>query len=135
MADKAKTTEATDIEALKAQLLAEIRAELAAEKTQTTAAGEAKAVPDAEDERRKAEEAWLNEYVERTLFKDGKDYKDDVFVAVNGENCRIQRGKPVRIKRKFALVLDQGREQDVLAAENAEKQQQDYAQQARALNI
>ena len=31
-------------------------------------------------------------------------YKDNVFVAVNGESCVIMRGKKVKIKKKFADV-------------------------------
>lgn len=47
----------------------------------------------------------MEEYVEIRLFKDGGKYSGDVFVAVNGENCVVQRGKPVKIKRKFAEVI------------------------------
>ena len=38
-----------------------------------------------------------------------------VFCQVNGENIRIKRGVPVRIKRKFKLVLDQSFEQEMKA--------------------
>lgn len=38
-----------------------------------------------------------------------------VFCQVNGENILIQRGVPVRIKRKFKLVLDQSFEQEMKA--------------------
>lgn len=58
----------------------------------------------------------LNEYVELELFRDNDRYRDDVFVAVGGENCLIKRGVPVRIKRKFALVLEQSRLQDMKTA-------------------
>lgn len=64
-----------------------------------------------------AENARLDEYVEIELFRDNDRYKDDVFVAVGGENCLIKRGEPVRIKRKLALALEQSRRQDLLAAE------------------
>lgn len=63
-----------------------------------------------------AENARLEEYVDVELFRDNDKYKDDVFVAVGGENCLIKRGVPVRIKRKFALVLEQSRRQDMLTA-------------------
>ena len=63
-----------------------------------------------------AENARLDEYVDIELFRDGDRYKDDVFVAVGGENCLIRRGEPVRIKRKFALALEQSRRQDIAAA-------------------
>lgn len=52
------------------------------------------------------------EYVEVYLFKDNNKYKDDVFVSVNGENCVIKRGERVKIKRKFAEVLDHSAHQD-----------------------
>ena len=63
------------------------------------------------------ENARLDEYVEVELFRDNDRYKDDVFVAVGGENCLIKRGEPVRIKRKLALVLEQSRRQDIRTAE------------------
>lgn len=69
---------------------------------------------------------YLEELVPVKLFKDGKDYKDDVFVSVNGENCLIQRGKEVMIKRKFALVLEQSNQQDIHTAEIAEGYQNEY---------
>ena len=63
-----------------------------------------------------APDPYFEEYVEVQLFKDGKDYRDDVFVSCNGENCLIKRGVPVMIKRKFALVLNQSRLQDMKTA-------------------
>ena len=57
---------------------------------------------------------WLEEYVEVKLFKDGKDYRDDMFVSVGGESCLIKRGEKVHIKRKFALVLETSERQDAL---------------------
>lgn len=64
-----------------------------------------------------AEEKWLNEYVEIKLFKDNEKYKDDVYVAINGKNCLIKRGVWTRIRRKFALLLDQSEIQDLRTAE------------------
>ncbi len=52
------------------------------------------------------------ELVEVKLFKDNNKYKDDVFVQVNGENCVIKRGERVKVKRKFAEVLDNSDMQD-----------------------
>ena len=46
-----------------------------------------------------------NTLVEIELFRDNRDYKDDVFVAVNGESCVIARGKKVKVKKKFAQKL------------------------------
>lgn len=60
-----------------------------------------------EEKNAKAErDAYWNELVEIKLFKDNNKYKDDVFVSVNGENCVIKRGVRVKVKRKFANVLD-----------------------------
>ena len=81
-----------------------------------------------EDEKRtreflKKHQDWLNEYVEVRLFKDNEKYKDDVYVAINGHNCVIKRGEWVKIKRKFALVLDQSEIQDMQTAEMLEAEQ------------
>lgn len=62
-------------------------------------------------------EAYLNEYVDVKLFKDSDRYSDDVYVAVNGQNCLIKRGEWVKIKRKFAIVLDQSEIQDMKTSE------------------
>ena len=37
-------------------------------------------------------EAYLEEYVSVKLFRDNGRYRDDVYVAVNGQNCIIKRG-------------------------------------------
>ena len=48
-------------------------------------------------------------------------YKDDVFVSVNGENCVIKRGERVKIKRKFAEILDNSEHQDYETAQLIEQ--------------
>lgn len=58
------------------------------------------------------EKAYYNELVEVELFKDNGKYKDDVFVAVNGVGCIVPRGKKVKIKRKYALALEDSMRQD-----------------------
>ncbi len=58
-----------------------------------------------------------SEYVEIRLFKDGDKYKDDVLVGINGYMCRIKRGVPVKIKRRFAEVIAQS--EDNVAKVNA----------------
>ena len=73
-------------------------------------------------------EDYLNEYVSIKLFKDNDRYKDDVYVAVNGQNCVIRRGEWVRIKRKFALVLDASEIQDMKTAEFIEREQKRFAE-------
>ena len=59
-----------------------------------------------------ADKARGEELVEIKLFRDNDKYKDDVFVGCNGENVVIQRGVKVKIKRKFAEVLDHSEIQD-----------------------
>lgn len=62
--------------------------------------------------KRDEDKARGEELVEIKLFKDNAKYKDPVFVAVNGENCVIERGIRVKVKRKFAEVLDNSDIQD-----------------------
>ncbi len=69
---------------------------------------------------------YLEEYVEVKLFKDNKDYKDDVFVSLNGESVQIKRGVPVKIKRKFKNVLDLSEKQDIKTARFIEKESNKY---------
>ena len=75
-------------------------------------------------------ERYLNEYISVKLFKDNEKYKDDVYVAVNGQNCIIKRGEWVKIKRKFALVLDASEIQDMKTAEHLEREQKRFASQS-----
>lgn len=75
----------------------------------------------------KGQEAWLNEYVEIRLFKDNEKYKDDVYVAINGKNCLIRRGVWTRIRRKFALLLDQSEIQDLRTAELMDQEESRFA--------
>ena len=76
---------------------------------------------------------WNEEYVEVRLFKDGGRYSRDVFVAVNGEGCLIKRGEPVRIKRKFARVLEQSDLQDRLAQGLMEAGERDFERMKREM--
>ncbi|MBE6684585.1 MAG: hypothetical protein E7592_02895 [Ruminococcaceae bacterium] len=84
------------------------------------------------DERRleaaKEYERYLNEYISVKLFKDNDRYRDDVYVAVNGQNCIIKRGEWVKIKRKFALVLDASEIQDMKTAEFIEREQKRFSE-------
>ena len=75
----------------------------------------------------RVQEEWLNEYVEVRLFKDNDKYKDDVYVAINGKNCIIRRGVWTRIRRKFALLLDQSEIQDLRTAELMEQEASRFA--------
>ena len=87
----------------------------------------------AEDKSRAAAqkyEDYLNEYISVKLFKDNDRYKDDVYVAVNGQNCIIKRGEWVKIKRKYALVLDASEIQDMKTADFIEKEQSRFARES-----
>lgn len=79
----------------------------------------------------KKQESYLNEYVEVRLFKDNEKYKDDVYVAINGKNCIIKRGVWTRIRRKFALLLDQSEIQDLRTAELMEREAGRFADETR----
>ena len=79
-------------------------------------------------------EAYLNEYVAVKLFRDNDRYKDDVYVAVNGQNCIVKRGEWVKIKRKFALVLDQSEVQDMQTAEYLEAEQAKFREAESAIS-
>ena len=69
------------------------------------------------------------------LFKDNDKYKDDVFVAVNGERVQIRRGETVLIKKKFADVLEQSMKQDVATANMIERESSDFEAKAAALKL
>jgi len=76
-----------------------------------------------------------NTLVEIELFRDNKDYKDDVFVAVNGESCVIARGKKVKIKKKFADVIAQSMAQDVKTARLMDNKSEEFFTEAATRNI
>lgn len=62
------------------------------------------------------DDAYLNELVEIELFRDEKDYKDDLFVAINDRAFLIQRGKPVKVPRYVAQHIEASRKQDIKTA-------------------
>lgn len=97
------------------KIVADARASVSGEKT---------------EEQKKAEEEYkerMNELVPVKLFKDNHKYKDDVYVSVNGENCCIQRGREVMIKRKFKEVLDNSDLQDYETSLLIEKKTSEFA--------
>ena len=127
-----------ELEIMKAQIakmIADAKAE--AEAILNSAKEQAKAIVDGKpamsEEAKKADEYW-NEEVEIQLFKDSGKYKDDVYVAVNGENCLIQRGKPVKVKRKFAETLRRSLEQDNETADMIRELESDYEKRSDKLN-
>ena len=109
------------------QLLAEKEAENAILR------GERRLAAEKAKEAAREYEEYLNEYISVKLFRDNDRYKDDVYVAVNGQNCIVKRGEWVKIKRKFALVLDQSEIQDMQTAEYLEAEQARFreAEEAR----
>lgn len=73
--------------------------------------------------------------VEIELFKDSKDYKDDVFVAVNGNSVVIKRGEKVKIDKKYAEALENSIKQDKSTAKLMDKLSDEYAAEVRARNL
>ncbi|MBE6693538.1 MAG: hypothetical protein E7589_02080 [Ruminococcaceae bacterium] len=71
-------------------------------------------------------EAYLEELVSIKLFRDGGRYRDNVYVAVNGQNCIIKRGEWVKVKRKFAMVLDASEIQDMKTAQMIEAEEEKF---------
>lgn len=125
MAEKKATAEIDP--ALLAAIKAQIRAEMEAENAVRTAPKTAKVNnPIIERENKRLEE---KEQV--LLFRDGKDYKDDVFVSVNGQTVAIQRGKPVMIKKKFVQALKASDRQQTAANDYALRKQEEYRNESR----
>jgi hypothetical protein len=79
------------------------------------------------DEERAAHAAYMNEEVEVKLFKDNDKYKDPVFVGVNGNTVAIERGVRVKIKRKYAEVLDNSDKQDYETSKLIERKSGEFA--------
>lgn len=85
--------------------------------------------------RREEKTAKGEEKVTIRLFKDGNKYKDDVFVAVNGERIQIRRGETVEIKKKFAEVLENSMQQDMKTADMIEQESSAFKERAKELNL
>lgn len=115
----------SDIQAQVAAIIAEAKAEakkIVDEAKEATGKKESMT-----PEERAAYEAHMNEEVEVKLFKDNGKYKDPVFVGVNGETIAIERGVRVKIKRKFAEVLDNSDKQDYETAMLIEQKSGEWA--------
>lgn len=76
-----------------------------------------------------------NTLVEIELFRDNKDYKDNVFVAVNGESCVIVRGKKVKIEKKFADVIENSMRQDIKTARLMDRKSDEFFKEAATRNL
>ena len=118
MAEKKQEMTMEELREQMQAMLAQAKAEAAAlvENARAEAAriaAEAKGTPvGMSAEERAAYEAYMNEEVEVKLFRDNDKYKDPVFVGCNGETIAIQRGEKVKIRRKFAEILDNSDKQD-----------------------
>lgn len=119
MAEKKEMTPA-EIQAQIKKMLEDAKAEARQIVEEARAAAKGEMSDEEKAEREKRKEYW-NELVEVKLFKDNNKYKDDVFVSVNGDNCLIKRGERVKIKRKFAEVLEQSDIQDYQTSKLIEK--------------
>lgn len=76
---------------------------------------------------REAEIARGEELVEVKLFKDNDKYKEPVFVGCNGETVAIERGVKVKIKRKFAEILENSDKQDYETSKLIERKSNEFA--------
>lgn len=128
-----KTLSLEAVQAQIAEMLANAKAEAAQIVADAKTAAESAGVSAAADQvkaARAAAKAKADELVDVQLFKDNDRYKDDVFVAVNGENCLIQRGTPVKIKRKFAEVLEHSAKQDAETGMIIEAEEDKFAKES-----
>lgn len=78
-------------------------------------------------EEKAAHEAYMNEEVEIKLFKDNDKYRDPVFVGCNGETVAIERGVKVKVKRKFAEILENSDNQDYETSKLIERKSDEFA--------
>ena len=60
------------------------------------------------------------------LFKDSGEYRDDVFVAVNGERYLIKRGVEVEGPDYIAEGIEHSAQQDARTAELIQKIEAEY---------
>ena len=137
MAEK-KTTEnpALDLAAVQAQLAAMLAEAKAAKAEAEKILAEAKAATGKHtgmtEEELAAHKAYMEEEVEIKLFKDNGKYKDDVFVGCNGDTIAIKRGERVKIKRKYAEILDNSEHQDYETACLIEAKSAEFERATRA---
>ena len=123
---KAESINLADVSKQVEEMLAKAREE--ADKIIANAKATVSGEKSEEQKKLEAEQkAYANELVEVKLFKDNNKYKDDVFVAVNGENCVIKRGEKVQVKRKFAEVLENSDLQDYETSKLIERKSEEFA--------
>lgn len=76
-----------------------------------------------------------DEMVTVELFYDGDKYKDPVPVIVNGIKIEVPRGKPVKIKRKYAEVLQHSMEQNKAAGKMQDRLAAEFAQETKTRGL
>lgn len=130
-----EATERVDLEKMKAEAMAEVKAEIKAmldaakiEAAEIVASAQKPTNPMSQEktEAEKEEEAYWNEKVKIRLFKDSKKYSDDVFVGHNGVGYLIQRGKDIGVPRFIAHILANQEEQDNKTSDLMQQLQDDF---------
>lgn len=121
---EAETAEAqapavTDAAAEAEKIIADAKAEAAKIVAEAEAKAGAKAEAVAEAPEAKGDP--MEELVDYTAPLLPNMKRRDVFVAVNGETLRIQRGVPVKIKRKFYEALQNAAKQEYAAYETRQQ--------------
>ena len=83
--------------------------------------------PKAEEAAAKAEKPERNRKVKVRLFRDNNQYKDSLFVAVNGESDLIPRGVEVEVPWYIAEVIENSMNEDQKTAEHLRVLEANYA--------
>ena len=129
--------ETIDLAAMQAQMAAMLAEAKAAKAEAEKLLAEAKAIAEdrngMNEEELAAHKAYMNEEVEVKLFKDNGKYKDDVPVGCNGELIVIKRGERVKIKRKYAEILDNSEHQDYETSCLIEQKSKEFEAATKAL--
>lgn len=115
-----------DVQAQVAAILEQAKKEAAQIVEDARAASKGDMTADQKAER-EAENAKGEELVEVKLFKDNDKYKEPVFVGCNGETIAIERGVRVKIKKKFADILDNSEHQDYETSKMIENKSSEFA--------
>lgn len=131
----------TELAAAQEEKIRQLEQQLAESQKQNEKAAKEKAKLEKEKANLEAEKAELEETLEQSktvpevkpveekqakmvtiqLFKDNKEYKDDLTVLVNGVAYKIQRGVPVEVPDFVAEVIEHSATQDAKTAELIDK--------------
>ena len=65
--------------------------------------------------------------VKLTLFRDNNQYKNSLYVAVNGKSYMIPRGKEVEVPWNVAKVVERSMAEDMRTAEQLRIMEANYA--------